>query len=424
MRIRRRRVSSVSSQAIKGRRSSGDSVASRSRQFSRFEQLEDRMLLAADLRGVSWDFLDTADLSALVAPAPAVGGGGIVNGSSTSEHPSVGNLNNNCTATLIGPRHVLTAAHCVEDLAPQASSFFVGGAWRQAVNTTIHPNYDPDDFSAGWDLAVIELTQDVIDVTPSDILRTPPVTGEMMTLVGYGYGGTTNNPNFSSLKRVGQTPLEQVTSNHLLWTFNGNGESNTASGDSGGPSFVEREGELVVAGVTSGGTGSAWAPGSLSFNTRIDNLQTWIDDIVNFVPEPDDFSDIIGPTSTPITSAGEDGWILGGIQQAGDRDGFNFTVPVAAEVTLSMVATGAAFDTHLRLHDSSGALIATGDDIAPGNTNSRVVMNLEAGLYYFTAGSFQDAGRGDYAVAVDFVPNSVSRPARSHARRSRHLDST
>lgn len=98
-----------------------------------------------------------------------------------------------------------------------------------------------------------------------------------------GNGGTTGNPVFDagSFLRVGETELEWVSSIMIGWQFDGNGESNTATGDSGGPAFVERDGELLIAGVTSGGTQDDWwNPGDDSFDTRVEAFADWIDSII------------------------------------------------------------------------------------------------------------------------------------------------
>ena len=149
----------------------------------------------------------------------------------------------------------------------------------------VHPEYD--DFFLDNDLAIYELDQDVLGIDPSPIFRGTPLVGDLLTLVGYGAGGTGHeghNGNFGT-KRVGTTPIDGVEATIITWTFDNNSESNTASGDSGGPAFLEVDGILYVAGITSGGDQPDAGIGDHSFDTRVDVFQDWIDAIVEDTTE-------------------------------------------------------------------------------------------------------------------------------------------
>ena len=148
-----------------------------------------------------------------------------------------------------------------------------------------NPAYD--DFFLDNDLAIYELDQDVLGIDPSPIFRGTPLVGDLLTLVGYGAGGTGNeghNGDFGT-KRVGTTPIDGVEATILTWTFDNNSESNTAPGDSGGPAFLEVDGILHLAGITSGGDQPDAGIGDHSFDTRVDVFQDWIDAIVEDTTE-------------------------------------------------------------------------------------------------------------------------------------------
>jgi hypothetical protein len=130
------------------------------------------------------------------------------------------------------------------------------------------------------DLAVLILDQAVPELTPSPLYRQLPVRGQLLTLVGYGAGGTghTGSQGDFGTKRVGTTRLDRVTSTQLWWNFNSNAESNTAPGDSGGPAFLLVDGVYHLAGVTSGGLKEDASLGDRSFDTRVDVFAEWIDE--------------------------------------------------------------------------------------------------------------------------------------------------
>lgn len=221
-----------------------------------------------------------------------------------SQFPTVGlmtdaNQSFTCTATLIAPRFILTAAHCVvngrgqQDLVPSDMRIQFGGVTysgsKITFNSTYHGNISQEAEGA-IDLAVIELNKDVPGITPSPIARTAPTVGTVLTLVGFGEQGSGNTGGNNTFPadgtvNMGKSPIDIVTPTFVKWNFENkpapNQESNTAPGDSGGPQFVSNNGVLTIVSVTSGGNDPNSKFGDLSYNTRVDIAASWIDSIVN-----------------------------------------------------------------------------------------------------------------------------------------------
>lgn len=358
----------------------------------------------------------------------------IVNGVQTDQFESVGLLNRNCTGVLISPQHVLTAAHCITGLRGNGARFEVGGRTYNSVRITTHPNYNDNRFYAGYDIAIVELSQAVTNVTPAEINRTIPQVGQLLTLVGFGQGGTSTGgfDRNDTGKQVGTTELEAVTNFHLRWTFDRHTEANTAPGDSGGPAFITVNGRRVIAGITSGGSGDAHRLGDNSFDTRVDVFASWIDSVVGNVTTTPTQPPTQSPAQPP-TQPGDDhvnsanvaateillnnngqGFGSGVLERAGDRDAFRFTITQAGQTTITLSATDGQLDPMLRIYDSRGQWMGQNDDY--GNSfNSRVTMHLAAGTYYAVADSYLGQGSGRYQMRVN---HAVTTPPTSDVSRT------
>ncbi|ARO14967.1 hypothetical protein BVG79_01623 [Ketogulonicigenium robustum] len=141
--------------------------------------------------------------------------------------PAVGRIEINgaghCSAVLIAPDQVLTAAHCLFDPAtgarlPAQDIVFQAGfshgramAFRQIRRMTVHPDHRPDTAPSGnaarsaADLALLQLFQPVTalsGITPLVIAPVFPREGAV-TLVGYGSGAASYVQQRESCDRHG-----------------------------------------------------------------------------------------------------------------------------------------------------------------------------------------------------------------------------
>lgn len=221
-----------------------------------------------------------------------------------SQFPTVGEVGDStdptffgCTGTLISPTHVLTAGHCLTNNKGALSVGQTGGRFRlngviyNTVHIFVHPAWKGGNNGVQegeFDAIVMELDKAVPNVTPSPIYRQTPTVGQLLTLAGYGEQGTGTKGDDGSLPPsgtigFGTTPLDIVTPTYLKWNFEDKQpqESNTAPGDSGGPAFITVNGVLTVAGITNGGTLDSAGYGDQSYDTRVDAIAAWIDQVSN-----------------------------------------------------------------------------------------------------------------------------------------------
>jgi hypothetical protein len=156
-----------------------------------------------------------------------------------------------CTAVLIAPNVVLTAAHCVDDVKSWEVTKLrfgtgpVGGRTTGVARRVFHPGYLGDQ---GHDLAVLILKGNVPGVTPATLGNGPAAPSCATRAVGYGrttYGPAGTPPaDGPRLRKSVVQCVEARTGTAIQATGSGGG---MCYGDSGGPLF--REGTNVVIGI-------------------------------------------------------------------------------------------------------------------------------------------------------------------------------
>jgi hypothetical protein len=167
-----------------------------------------------------------------------------------------------CTAAVIAPTVLLTAAHCVDapnhpnygfgvftgpdaSAYPDVASFLPVLLAVQEVHP--HPSYDPAvPFTA--DIGVIVMAQP-LNITPLPINRvalTQAIVGQTARIVGYGqtvYG------QYNAVKHDAQTVVDSLGADDTVVV--GDGTHRSCIGDSGGPALVTLAGVETIIGEDS-----------------------------------------------------------------------------------------------------------------------------------------------------------------------------
>ncbi len=241
----------------------------------------------------------------------------IVNGEETKRYPSAVAIGidggrfrfSSCSASVITPRILLTAAHCtaefgvpVETITEIGAAFFGPDVNDDDVQIVgfeeirNHPNYESISGSGTPenDVGIIVLEEDAPATPVLFNIRTldEGVIGKSVISVGYGVtDGTTQQGG--GIKRAAELVIDDLLGQFLVSnTFENENRANVCSGDSGGPQYFERsDGRLVQWSVHS------WADRdcrTTSGSTRTDLTSDWLLRQVARVHGTDDLCDAAG----------------------------------------------------------------------------------------------------------------------------------
>ncbi len=214
-----------------------------------------------------------------------VNGRPVAAGESYAAHTvAVGDREIFCSGVIIGPHHILTAAHCQVGLLGGKVYFGVDAAHfenRTITAVTPHPDYcsttecgslsSVDDF----DILVAEFSGDLpfgFSAVPV-AAKADLVAGTKIHLAGYG---ANEFGRYEDILKVTEVPMERIHGVSEFQTIET--ASGSCVGDSGGPGFIKKNNQLLVAGITSRGDGPCR---SLGIYTLVDYFSEWIHGVTN-----------------------------------------------------------------------------------------------------------------------------------------------
>lgn len=165
-----------------------------------------------------------------------------------------------CTASVLAPDVVLTAAHCVSTLA-NTQVFFRGGqdklVFFDVASIAIHPEYRPNGRKQliSIDLALARLAKPLpVSFKPVELTDSVRVkTGLPLRIVGFGLGDE-DERGTSGILRMGVLAVSGPKSPVLIWLTDPQGAGlGGCTGDSGAPVFAVGQQKLVAVAIRAKG---------------------------------------------------------------------------------------------------------------------------------------------------------------------------
>lgn len=242
----------------------------------------------------------TSDMRVSVEAAPLLFGGSqtgyIAGGLQTQSYKNVAVVMleglPHCTATLVSGSTLVTAAHCVvghmtkERLEGGKVTAAFGSVYSQPlfppieVTRVAYPDKDPfvfDPKTLRHDIALLYLKSPVkfAGISPSELHKGAPTWQQVQTggtkliFVGFGFNVLNNEKVGLGIKREASWAISAFDDYAVSFSVPG---TNTCSGDSGGPGFLEGTNSLILAAITSGGDDAC----TYGFDTRVDAYLSWL----------------------------------------------------------------------------------------------------------------------------------------------------
>lgn len=175
-----------------------------------------------------------------------------------------------CSGTIIGPRAVLTAAHCLDGGVETVRVWLGVGPEFVAASFFTHPSFNTSTLQ--FDAGIVLMREDLPRPPASILTSRTGRPGETAIIAGFGR----DEASVTTQLRAGSTTVSAANENRLE-TLYALPASAICSGDSGGPIFLSEGGRWVVAGISSATTESSCNTGTNYYQSVVrDSVRDFI----------------------------------------------------------------------------------------------------------------------------------------------------